>query len=51
MRESDPYGFGGAVDVDEPDTGQAVRDQVSLRAAVSGAGAEDEPDVVGLGQP
>src|SRR5207244_1803763 len=51
VGEADPDGFGDAVDVNEGDAGEAVRDQVGLGAAVSGAWAEGEPNVVGFGEP
>ena len=49
--EADPDRFGHAVDLDEADSGQAVRDLITAGAAVPGSGAEDQTDLVGLSQP
>ena len=49
--EADPDGFGDAVDLDERDAGEPVRDPVAAGAAVPGAVAEHQADVFGFGHP
>ena len=49
--EADPDRFGQAVDLDEADPGQAVWDLVAAGAAVPRARAEDQPYLVGFGEP
>jgi hypothetical protein len=51
VGEADPDGFGDSVEFDEGDSGQAGRDLIAPGAAVSGAGGEDEADLVGFGEP
>ena len=51
VGEPDPDRFGDPVDADVPDAGQGLGDLVAAGAAVPGTGAEDQADLVGLGEP